>query len=64
MITVKTLKKLLSEVPDDAEVSAYEGEDIGINIDYDDNNWWIRANYGKPEETYTKGFSSSHRKRY
>lgn len=32
MITVKTLKELLNHLPDNAEISAYEGEDIGLNI--------------------------------
>ena len=44
MITVKELKKLLENIPDDAVVSAYEGEDIGFNISTDKAYWWIRAN--------------------
>lgn len=59
-IKVSTLRKLLDEVPDYAIVSAYEGEDIGINIDDvdEDLNWWIRASYhgGREEPLFTKGF--------
>lgn len=32
MLTVKKLKTLLQEYPDDAQCHAYEGEDIGISI--------------------------------
>jgi hypothetical protein len=64
MITVKTLRKLLEEVPDYAEVSAYEGEDIGFNIDCDVRDWWITANQSNVEETYTEGFSSSPERKF
>ena len=44
MITVKRLKKLLEEVPDDAMLWAYEGEDTGISVCYNGKKyWWIRA---------------------
>jgi hypothetical protein len=36
MITVKKLKKILNELPDDAQCSAYEGEDVGINVRWKD----------------------------
>lgn len=32
MITVKDLRALLARLPDDAEVSAYEGVGIGLNV--------------------------------
>jgi len=55
MISVKKLKKLLAEIPDNAMVYAYEGEDVGIGIELDENRWWIRANEdGK--DNYTEGF--------
>ena len=60
MITVKTLKTLLKQIPDTALVWGYEGEDIGIGvIEGDDNRdsktWWIRAT-GSGEDNYTEGF--------
>lgn len=58
MITVKTLKKLLKKIPDDAKVNAYEGEDVGFSIETNDQYWWIRANKNKKEEDiYTEGFN-------
>ena len=48
MITVKQLKELLQNFPDEAEVSAYEGEDIGLSIQLGDKYGWIRT--GVPEE--------------
>ena len=61
MITVKTLKNLLSKIPDGAKIFAYEGEDDGISIQIDDKAWWIRmredhAPY-KKEDQYTEGFN-------
>ena len=58
MITAKTLKNLLKEIPDDALVHVYEGESIGISIYNEDKNWWIEA--GNNEiDTYTEGFKNS-----
>jgi hypothetical protein len=64
MITVATLKELLSRVPDDATLNAYEGTgcavdaDIGIVIRAQDPRrmWWIRASESDEEETFTTGF--------
>ena len=68
MITVKTLRELLAKLPDNAQVSAYEGEDIGLHIEYGKKRWWIRARASLnqyvtqrdtirlDEDTYTKGF--------
>lgn len=44
MITVKRLKEMLGKVPDDARISAYEGEDTGLSINMPDGSTeWIRA---------------------
>lgn len=59
MIKVSMLKKLLDQLPGDALVSAYEGEDTGINVHHGDLNWWIRCRYDYPhkkEKTFTTGF--------
>jgi len=62
MIKVKRLKELLEQVPDDADVWVYEGEDTGIvirdfsgDMPYRESVWWIRAREGADEE-YTEGF--------
>lgn len=62
MITVKRLKELIKELPDDAKCFAYEGEDVGISIFLGDEMfgskkvWWIRAGECKEENQYTEGF--------
>lgn len=43
MITVKKLKTILQEFPDDATCSAYEGEDVGINVR------WVNPDTGVAE---------------
>ena len=43
MITVKELKSLLENIPDDTMVSAYEGESTGLNLTYGDAIGWIEA---------------------
>ena len=48
MITIKQLKEMLQNFPDEAEVSAYEGEDIGLSIQLGEKYGWIRT--GIPEE--------------
>jgi len=59
MITVKTLQTLLAHLPDDATLSAYEGEDTGIMIHHKatHRNWFIRATEAETEDGYTEGFS-------
>ena len=63
MILCKTLKRLLREIPDDAQIDVYEGEDIGINISFEGQHWWIRArpffDVEGEEDDYTKGFKMS-----
>ena len=63
MITVKRLKELLKDLPDDAKCYGYEGEDVGIGIYTGDEGvigakkyWWIRASEGNHEDTHTEGF--------
>lgn len=55
MISVKRLKELLEQVPDDAKVNAYEGETTGISITKGKRHWWIDAKE-KYIDTYTEGF--------
>jgi len=56
MIKVNDLIMLLKEVPDNAEVYAYEGEDTGLVIRDKSNYWFIRAtNIGI--DFHTDGFS-------
>ena len=44
MITVKKLKELLQHLPDNATISAYEGEDVGLNVNLIlDHGLFIRA---------------------
>ena len=61
MITVRRLRELLAELPDNARVWGYEGEDIGISISDDASlrSWWIRATHAREEDSYTEGFDSS-----
>lgn len=59
MITIKKLKELLKDIPDDAICWAYEGEFTGIGIKdlKDDKKWFIEAEDVYPKEnTYTEGF--------
>ena len=58
MITIKRLKELIKDLPDDAQCYAYEGEQRGIIIERGDKEWFIEAigNSRKTEETYTEGF--------
>jgi len=57
MILAGTVKKMLSKVPDDAEMWAYEGEDTGINISMPDGTaQWIVARDTDEEDEQT-GFS-------
>ena len=63
-ITVKQLKALLEQVPDDADIEAYEGERTGFNIrlhmpykPLETPYWWIDAS-GNGEDIYTEGFDN------
>jgi len=63
MITVKKLKILLKDLPDDAICNAYEGERVGISIQYGNkiellDIWWIDATDSSEEDTYTQGFKN------
>ena len=61
MITIKRLKELIKDLPDDAKCYVYEGERSGINICVGKDAWkgkcmWIDAGECQEEETYTEGF--------
>lgn len=63
MITIKRLKELIKDLPDDAMCTAYEGERIGISINKGNEeelfrNWWIDATDSDKEDTYTEGFNN------
>ena len=69
MITVKRLKELIKDLPDDAKCYAYEGEDVGIAIfegsDEDDASildsehyWWIRMRE-RGRDTHVEGFNKN-----
>jgi len=60
MITVKRLKELLEQVPEDAEVEAYDEAEIGIYYGEEDERrwWWIRANEDETDHL-TEGFEDS-----
>ena len=56
MISAKKLIGILAQVDGDSEVSAYEGEDQGINI-YDrktKKNVWVRARHSEKEDDQTE----------
>jgi len=64
MVTVKRLRELLKDLPDDAKCYGYEGESTGIAI-YTGKNpynaslfWWIDATDSNEEETHTTGFET------
>lgn len=60
MIKAKTLKEMLSLVPDDAEIHAaeihaYEGEGVGFAINMPDGTFeWISAYNSKTEDDQTE----------
>lgn len=57
MITVKRLRELLAELPDDGQCYGYEGEDVGIGIRLPGDGFaWIRATESDDEDTHTEGF--------
>ena len=57
MITVKKLKEMLSFLPDNAEISAYQGEDVGINVKLLLNhNLFINAKYSNKEDKQDEFF--------
>ena len=63
MITIKRLKELIKDLPDEATCHVYEGERIGIAINHGNNeelfnNWWIDATDSDKEDIYTEGFGN------
>ena len=49
MITIGILKKLIKNLPDEAEVNAYEGEGIGLRINLGEKSGWIETGYDDTE---------------
>ena len=68
MITVKRLKELLKDLPDDAKCYAYEGERTGIAIckdlkEWGDKYWFIDASECEEEQTTTIGFDKHNKQK-
>ncbi len=62
MITIKKLKELIKDLPDEAICWAYDGEITGIGIQKDDKRWFIEAEDIFPKEnTYTEGFDNDNK---
>lgn len=63
MIKVQRLRELLAQVPGDADVFAYEGEDVGLVIRRNAIEWFIRMDDFRaghePQQEYTEGFTHS-----
>jgi len=45
MLTIKDLKILIDPLPDEAEVNAYEGEGIGLNVWHGKRHGWIETGH-------------------
>jgi len=60
MLTIKNLKKLIQNLPDDIRVTAYEGEDCGLQVFTNtgvldtDKTGWIETGYSPEEECNPK----------
>jgi len=58
MLTIKTLKNLIKDLPDEACVTAYEGEGSGLQIclgDIDcEKSGWIETGWSSTEECNSK----------
>ena len=60
MIKVKRLKELLNEIPEDALLYGYEGEDTGIVFYSRKKKWFISTcQHSDILDTYTEGFEES-----
>ena len=45
MLTIKRLKKLIENLPDEGQVNAYEGEGCGLRINLDKKSGWIETGF-------------------
>ena len=50
MITVGRLKRILAQIPDEAQAVACEGEDTGLSISCGASGWFIRATGSEEED--------------
>lgn len=57
MITAKRLRELLEQVPDDAGLTAYEGEGIGLRVVKGELFGWIQTG---PKDDVCEDDSSEH----
>lgn len=57
MITVKRLKELIAQLPDDAKCVAYEGENIGISITLPDGRFSFIVARPEDDEDEQRDFS-------
>ena len=58
MITIRRLKELIKDIPDDAMCFGYEGEDTGIVINKDKRQWFIRCTEADKDDIHTEGFGT------
>ncbi len=49
MLTIKKLKKLIKNLPDEAQVNAYEGEASGLQITLNKKSGWIETGFTAEE---------------
>ena len=45
MLTVKRLREIISTLPDDAALIAYEGEGIGLRVIHGKSSGWIETGH-------------------
>jgi len=50
MLTIKKLKELIADLPDDAGVVAYEGEGCGLRVIKGDTFGWIETGWDDESE--------------
>lgn len=49
MLTIKKLKKLIENLPDEAYVNAYEGEASGLQVSFNKKSGWIETGFTDEE---------------
>jgi len=49
MLSIKKLKKLIENLPDEAQVNAYEGEGCGLRINLGEKSGWIETGFDDTE---------------
>jgi hypothetical protein len=49
MLTIKKLKELIKNLPDEASIKAYEGEGCGLQVYLGEKSGWIETGYDDQE---------------